>query len=372
MRILFFLVLSIVFIGGNAWAQKIPAVRPGVAALRHNRAVIWQLNQEAPLVLGNYKIGFSSPHTKPYAPYLQQRFFANRLDHAAYPELARRNDRRVLAALRNFERQATRFETDLPHITPQIRNDIFTGKVPYGQYLPQDIDVLYIGEIHDEMRVQEEIVSLVRQLPSIYPGRTIYLAAELIPTSLELTAEENIILTLDDLAERLDIAAPINSIRVVTAALDAQIPLYGLEDEMALFIASTPRKQPAPTDEQFDNYAMSLEGMNFRNRLFARKIRQLQVYDPGALIVVYGGIDHMAYHNSSALPSLVKGKSFVVQVTVPSALGGSNPLFTSLRLNEPLRQSFKSSASAKLVEYWETPTSYNRLLGNDLTVIVHE
>lgn len=354
------------------WAQNIPVARRGVSALRHSQSIGQELNPVGPLILGNYKIGFSSPQPKHYVFYLQERFFTAPLDPSAYPVLSRQNDARIFSALRDFAEQAVRFETDFPRITSQIKNYIFTNEIPYARFLPKDLDVLYIGEVHGETRVQKEIVSLVRQLPSIYPGRTIYLAAEGVPTLEEWTAEENLILTLDELADRIDLAAPIKSIQVVTAALDAQIPLYGLEDEVALILASRPPKQKLPTLQQYDNYAVSLEGMNFRNRLFARKIRELQVYDPGALIVVYGGIDHMAYHSPSSLPSMIKGKSFVVQVTIPSQLGVSNPLFAHMILDEPLYQQFHSSPDAKVLESWKSPTSYNRLLGNDLTVIVHE
>lgn len=371
MRALFLLLLGIVCLG-PVYAQQLPAVGRGISALRHSKSVLNRLNQEAPLILGNYRIGFSSVPTKNYAPYLQERFFGNTLDYSAYPKTARHNDARILKELHKFTENAVRLAANFPRVTSQIQTQIFSGPIPYGQFLPQDIDVLYIGEIHNETRVQDEIVSLVRQLPGIYPGRNIYLAAEVIPTRVDLPVEKNLILTLDDLAQRMDIAAPLQSIRVVTAALDVQIPLYGLEDEMAILVASTPPKRNWPTDEQFDSYAVSLEGMDLRNRIFARKIRELQFFDPGALIVVYGGIDHMAYHNSSALPSLIKGKSFVVQVTVPSFLGVSNPLFASFSADETLRQKFHASPNNKLVESWKAPTSFNQMLGNDLTVIVHE
>lgn len=370
MRNVFFILIGL-WIAVSTWAQNLPAVSKGVAALRSGK-VMHELEKSVPRVLGNYRIGFALPTTKPYAPYLEERFFNFRLDPAVYPVQSSRDDARVLKALQRFADDAAMLDTNLPHILSQIQEEVFIGKIPYQNYLPQDIDVLYIGEVHDTPRVQKEIASLIKQLPAIYPGRKIYLAAEVIPTLVEWTVEENLIFTLDELAEHIDIAAPVKSIRPLTAALDVQIPLYGLEDELSLAMASMTSKNKWPTQEQVYAYATSLEGMDFRNKLFARKIRALQFFDPKALIVVYGGIDHMAYHNPSALPSQIKGKSFVVQITVPGALGVSNPLFAGLAPDEPLRHKFQSSPAAKLVESWKVPNNYNQLLGNDLTVIVHE
>ena len=372
MRTIFFVLLGLLAINSTSWAQNLPAATRGVDALRHSRSALQQLDREAPLVLGNYKIGFSSPTMKLFAPYLQERFFEHRLDPVDYPETSAHDNIRILKSLHRFAGDATRLEFEFSRINAQIQHRIFTGEIAYKNFLPQDIDVLYIGEIHDETRIQQEIVSLVKQLPSIYPNRHIYLAAEVVPTQVEWSVEKGLSFTLNELAEQLDIAAPIKSIQVVTAALDVHIPVYGLEDEIALAVASIPSKSDWPTEDQFDRYATSLEGLHFRNKLFARRIRALQAYDPGALIVVYGGIDHIAYHNVSALPSMIKGKSFVVQVTVPSALGASNPLFSAFEADEPIRQQFHSSPDAKLLESWKTPGYYNKLFGNDLTVIVHE
>ncbi|MBR4682845.1 MAG: hypothetical protein IKP06_06055 [Elusimicrobiaceae bacterium] len=372
MRKIFFVLFSMIFVEGSVCAQIIPLSHKGAEALYRSRPFVQALNRKTPLALGNYKVGFLSPQPKHYASYLPECFLGSSLDYSAYPRLAQRNDARALQALQDFAKHAVRFETNLSHISTRIQNHVFTKKVPYANFLPQDIDVLYIGETHEEMRVQKEIVSLVSQLPSIYPGRTIYLAAEIIPTLEEWTAEENIILTLDELADRLDVTAPVKTIQVLKAALNAQIPLYGLEDDVALILASTPRKQKLPTMKQLGDFAVSWEGIALRNRLFARKIRALQIYDPGALIVVYGGMFHMAYHNQSSLPSLLKGKSFVVQVTIPHALPAANPLFSNMLVDEATRQQFNASPSAKLVESWKDPGSYNKLLGNDLTVIVHE
>ena len=104
-------------------------------------------------MLGNYRIGFSSVPTKYYGPYLKERFFGSTLDYSDYPQMARRNDARILQALHNFAESAVRLEANFQQVTSQIQNQIFMGPVPYGQFLPQDIDVLYIGEIHNETRV---------------------------------------------------------------------------------------------------------------------------------------------------------------------------------------------------------------------------
>lgn len=256
------------------------------------------------------------------------------------------------------------------------------NRVPYSELLPEDAEVLYIGEVHGVPRVQQEIVTLVKSLREAYPGRKIYLAAEGVPAAFDLDfSTDDLIHTREALLERLRKAADLADVEitemaasssVVMAAVEAGIPVLGLESEGALCRLATPKGREMPTEEEYEQVATSLAGMEFRNRGFAEGIKVLRKADPDALVVVYGGIDHLAYHQLFSVPALVGGKSFVVQVTVPAALAESNPLFRYFKEPEDIRSAFKASPDAKLTEYWKEPSSFNQLLGNDLTVIVHE
>lgn len=307
----------------------------------------------------------------------------NRLPARLYPKLSRHNDLLLEKALTQFVEQEKAFSANAPEIVGNIQSAVY-HRVPYAKFLPKDVDVLYIGEIHQEPRVQAEIKNLVLSLRDIYPDRKIYLAAESVSAAFDGSyAMDDLLLSRTDLSARLReteellnlghlYLEEIASFSVVRAALDAKIPVLGMESDVFLLRLSTPKGRWFPTAEQYEQIICSLVGMQSRNRRFAKAVTMLRKADPSALVVVYGGIDHFAYHQPDALATLVGGKSFVIQVTVPNALPASNPLFKNIRESADIRRRFNASPDAKLVESWGKPTPFNQILGNDLTIIVHE
>lgn len=316
-----------------------------------------------------------------YGKELRSLVAANKLSVVHYPQLARRNEVLLRSAVGLFTQQAHSFSVNSQQIADNLGSQVYTH-VPYKEFLPKDVNVLYIGEVHGVSRVQQEIGQIVASLKDIYPGRKIYLAAESVSAAFDLDFSlEDLIFTEEALTERLqesadlaglDMPEVLASFQVVQAALKANIPVLGLESEGALCQLATPKGAEEPTAEQYEQVVTSLAGMEFRNQGFAKGINMLREADPEALIVVYGGIDHVAYHQLSALPSMVKGKAFVVQVTVPAALHETNLLFKNFKESDEIREAFRSGQQAKLVEFWKAPTDFNQILGNDLTVIVHE
>lgn len=305
----------------------------------------------------------------------------NRLPARLYPEFSRHNDLLLEKALRQFVEQEKAFSANAPEIVGNIQSAVYR-RVPYAQFLPKDVDVLYIGEIHQELRVQTEIKNLILSLRDIYSDRKIYLAAESVSAVADKDfSTEDLLFSRKDLSARLreteellglEYLENLPSFDVVRAALDENIPVLGLEDEGVLLWCASPEGCPYPTAKQYERFAVSLSGMQLRNQVFAEKITALRQTDPSALVVVYGGIDHFAYHQPDALSTLVGGKSFVIQVTVPNALPASNPLFKNIRESADIRRRFNASPDAKLVENWGKPSPFNQILGNDLTIIVHE
>lgn len=360
-----YLVLFVLVVWGaaGAWAQGTKAVR----ALGRARKV-------TSLAVGNYNVVLP-PAVRQMCrgDVLQQYFSDGKISPVVYPKLSVKNDALTFQAVQQLAEDALQFKNNYARIASDIAGFVYEGEVPYRQFLPEDPGIIYLGEIHEQPRIQREIISLLHQLPQIYPGRTIYLASEFLPTSALFSVEENIVSSHKLLEERLDIENQTAGGRVLHAALEENIRLVGLEDHLALMYASTPRGKRYPTPQQYEDYATSYEGMSYRNRLFAHKIREIQKTDPDALIVVYGGLAHMSYHEPSSVPHLLGGNSFVIQLTVPAALASSNPLFSYMKEDVALRQLFHASPSAKLVEWWKSnPSPYRHLLGNDLTVIVHE
>lgn len=323
--------------------------------------------------LGNTHLKLPPKMMQMYRFDLQTRFFDYQINAARYPVLSARNDGKMLQGIIGFKADLASFRQHIHQIANNIESEVFVGNIDYKKFLPQDIDYLYIGELHKETRIQQEIAQIIHELPKIYPDRTIYLATEMVPAKEEL---------LDDLSQLpysrkamlsfLEGAEEYFSSKVIRAALDENIPVVGLEPQVAIMNESLADGKDFLSKEDFEEYASSLEGMYFRNNFWAGVINELRRRDPAALVVVYAGIDHVAYHNPSAVSTLVEGKSFVIQVAIPGYLRSINPFFRHFKESDAIRKQFHSSDDAKLVNSWVISQKYNRLLGNDLSIVVHE
>lgn len=358
------------FIFSPVWAQKKPAKLGGNLVRTVERVTKRQLLKQVPARL-----------QKVYRYDIHSLIDDNRLSLKAYPSLALYNDALLSRALDRFVEQEKIFSQHLSDISAGIGSRVYDS-VPYAAFLPKDVDILFLGEVHSVPRVQREIGTIVKSLRKIYPDRNIYLAAESVPAVYGADfSKEDLISSPAELERRVEVVAELaglevpevlDSFSVIYQAFEENIPVLGLEKEEALLYFATPEGRDYPTEKQYEQIVTSLVGMKFRNLNFAKGINMLRAADPDALVVVYGGMDHFAYHQPSAVPSFVKGKSFVVQVSVPSALAGANPLFLHFSESEDIRRGFNRSPDAKLAEFWKKPSPLNQVLGNDLTIIVHE
>lgn len=375
MRILVFILLGVVFAGASGWGKvpkKMPKLpkTPAASSSARVRINLPKIFNELP-----------APVLRKYGGLLYESHLAERISARAYPLLSKCNDRLAAQSLRKFVSLEESFLTHQQDIAANIQSRVM-HHVAYGDFLPQNADVLYIGEVHQEAFVQEEISNLIKSLREVYPRRNIYLAAESVPSAggVDFSAGD-LIFSRETLHKRLAEEAELlgleehevfASAQVIETALSAKIPVLGLENEEVLLEFARTERGEYPTVEQYEQVVTSFAGMEFRNQGFARLINGLRAYDPEALVVFYGGIEHAAYHHVSALPDMVKGRPFVVQVTVPGALHETHPIYKNFREGEEIREEFHKSSAARLVEWWKEPGEYHRILGSDLTIIVHE
>ena len=323
--------------------------------------------------VGNYKIKMPPAVSRVCIKESVEGYFADgRLNPKTYPALSAKNDVRMFEALQHFTKSAVKFEENYADILSRI-NATVEEKIDYKKLLPKDVGIIYLGEIHNQPRIHQEIISLLKQLPSIYPERRIYLATEFLHVNQAQSVQMNLIFTPAELRSWQEKFGPSTGEEVMLAALRNKMGLLGVEDRFVLLEASAPKGELAPTEEQYGDFATSFEGMKFRNKMFAQKLKELRTLDPDALVVFYGGVAHVSYSELNSLPSLLREKSFVIQYAVPPALIAINPLFSYMRHEPELRDAFRSSENAKLVERWRKPTQeYRRILGSDLSIIVHE
>ena len=325
--------------------------------------------------LGNFHVSIPLKICALYEEDLFYSHFDLELNPAVYHSAAvAANNAHILNSLQQFLKDYKKFYQNSDQIARNIHGRVFMGKIPYAKYLPQNIRTLYIGEVHGIPELTQELRLFVSQLPKSYPNRRIYFLTEFLPAyeHIELTANQ--LITNKKEVDRLLGNTSRLSTSVIYAALDAGIPVMGLEPEQALANKLRRIAAAAPSDQfhdVYEEYVVSFEGMRFRNRLWAKRIRALQAADPEALIVVYAGFGHLGYHQDFNLPRLLGGKSFVMLFTVPEFLRINNPLFQYMREHPAIVKSFRASDQAKLVESWKGNSPYKKIIGTDMAVILH-
>lgn len=281
-----------------------------------------------------------------------------------------KNDALIVRNLQKFIADFKRFHANGQQIVQAIDSRVFQQNIPYGTYLPKDLHTLYVGEIHDVKGIASEVIRLIRSVKKLYPNRRIYLATEFLPAQEEKPFSLDEALTSPAAVDDRLNGLPRTTSRVLYAALREGIPVVGLEEERAMFQEVMKETQVLPTLQMYEEYAVSLVGMRFRNRAWAKRLRALRAADPDAIIIVYAGAGHLAYNWDFNLPSLVGGKSFVLIYTAPTYLSMNNPLFRYFRESEENIARFHASKTAKLVATWKKKTPFKKLMGSDMTVVL--
>ena len=326
--------------------------------------------KKAAFQVGNYNIKLPSEIMKRHGQDLFLSRVMYQLDPAVYARTSAKNDARILISLRQFVQDYQKFHSQLPALAANISSQVFKGDIPYEKYLPTDLKTLYLGEVHNIPGVPHEVRALLRALPKLYPHRPIYLATEFVP------ADEKNPFSLDNvLTQPKQVADYLQGTRrfvrpVLYEAVNAGIGVIGLEEEHALFRKVWREVKSFPNEGQYIEYATSFDGMRFRNRAWARRLRALRAAQPDALIVVYAGFAHVGYHRDFSLPRLLGKDAFVMLFTTPDFLKYNNPLFRYLREDDTICKQFRSSKNAKLVESWKKATPLKKILGADMTVIM--
>ncbi len=324
-----------------------------------------------PFTLGNHRIKVPPAVLRVHEQDLQISHLEMQLNPNVYRKaITSRNNARILKSLQQFLKDYETFHAKAPQIAANLDGRVWKGKIPYANYLPKDLNTLYVGEVHDVPGLAEEVADLLAQLPKLYPNRRIYLATEFLPAYEDRAFSlDNAITDPKEITYLLE-GSPRRTSRVLYAAVKNGISVVGLEEEMGIIREIIRQSNQYPTAEMYEDFVISFEGVRFRNRTWAKTLHALRQADPDALIVVYAGYGHLGYHRDSNLPSLVGGKSFLALFTSAEYLPLNNPLFRYMNENKALREAFYAFPKAKLVERWKKPTRYKKILGADMAVIL--
>ena len=347
----------------KALRAALPAVSAPAARLGAEKCIAFEL--------GNYRVQLPPAVMSAHGIDLWTTHLSSQLDPALYARSSVKNNAHILKSVRRFVRDYERFHIKAADIAGRIESCVLRGEIPYQHYLPQQLQTLYIGEVHEIAGLSDEVADLIRALPSLYPKRSIYLATEFLPAEEQLPAPFSRPITRREELDRLLDGDGRMSSRVLYAAVETGIPVIGLEREQSLLRRIAREIPQTPTWENYEDFAVSFEGMRVRNKMWAQSLRALRNADPDALIVVYAGFGHVGYNKDFNLPSMLGGKSFVVLFTTPEFLSLNNTLFRYFREEAHVRKAFHSSLDAKLVERWTKASPDKKIMGTDLTVILH-
>ncbi len=365
-KIIFFLLVFGFLFPQSASAQAAKALRPLVPAVSKSGA-------EA--AGGAFELGNVYMHLPPavmsvHGADLWNTHISAQLDPALYGDVSVKNNTYIFRSLQRFRENYEKFHAHSSAIASRIRSRVYTGAIPYADYLPKDLKTLYLGEVHGFRHLAEEVTRLIQALPALYPNRKIYLATEFLPAYERLPLGASRAVTRPEEIKRLLHGASRQSSRVLYAAVKAGIPVIGLERETELKNTLMRTTRTIPTETMYEDFSASFEGVRFRNKMWAQYLRALRRQEPDALIVVYAGFGHVGYNQDFNLPSMLGGDAFVVLFTVPEYLTLNNPLFIYFREDASIREQFHASPKARLVENWIKPSPYKKILGTDMTVIL--
>lgn len=296
------------------------------------------------------------------------------------PEVIAKNKVLMDAYTQNFMRMQQQIKEHLPEIQASMGTDVSKEAIEYEGLLPgsKEVDVIYLGEVHNQVNVRHQIADFVSQLRSVYPDRNIVLATEFLNASSGETAPA-LIRDRETLLRNKN-AASKNPLyyRPMFAALDQGIPLLALEDDEAIKQLVEELRDPEISAAEWTslqkeavfNFKTSSYGLQQRNLGWKKRIEAIRAQDPSALVVVWAGDRHVNFYNAEALPNLMPAKSFQLTFTTPENLLLHNAFFNGLYTQPAVLEKLgKLGDDGKVVHWWMERNPYNQLLG-DVTVIV--
>ena len=321
----------------------------------------------AAFAVENIKVKLPAAVMEGHGAELLQTHIGRQLSLAVYRHLAAQNNRRLIGSLKRFLNQRNTFLKHKAKILANRKIKVHSGTIPYADYLPKDLQMLYVGEWHGVPRIAGEVESLLAQLPAIYPGRRIYLATEFLPVPWKITDWKQRLITQPDELEKISAY----NTPVFAAALKAGIPVLGLSDQNSIYAFLWKELDRFPTEQMYWDFAISFEGVRQRNLRWAEILRQVRQADPQALIVVYAGNGHVSYYWDFNLDSMLGGKSFVLSLLRPDYPKIDNPFADYFQVPPDSRSLFEASPEAKLVTGWKKDSPLNKLTGADMAVFLH-
>lgn len=238
-------------------------------------------------------------------------------------------------------------------IAQNLDVSISYGVINYLDYIPKDVKVLYLGEVHYSSNIKKEVINVLEQLRAARPQQPIFLLTEFLPDTYYLLADMRIPKWL-----RKEYASV-----VWKRANELGIHVVGVENQHLL--------NSLESKDFYKRYSARMDGTARRNAAWQYHVRELQKNMPDALIVVYAGGAHVDASFYRNLPELVgEKKSYIIDFDLPDMKPAFKPIFNYMKLPEKMEADFGKDKHAKMLTFL-LDESYKKLIGFDLSVTVH-
>ena len=310
------------------------------------------------------------PELVDFTPYFFQLTDKAVLDETAFPHLWEKN---LEILEKSLKHSMTLTESVINNpLFYQSLQGILVEKTPYlptkdratGLLPSSPIDYVFVGEIHYNPLMHEELLELLRAVKAKYPSRNVYLATEYgwesndwldvffdLPPLAKATNQKELRELLGD--------SKYVELKFLHDAINEGIPVVGLEPRLASLQYVSMELPGKPSSSRalarMKEFATSAYGLKWRNERWIKHIEQIRKEDPNALVVVHGGAQHTSFHELTSVANQLKGKSFSVALMDERGREMNNPVYATLEDQQFIWHHFESAYENRYVLAFKKP-----------------
>lgn len=264
------------------------------------------------------------------ALYPPQTFLTNSAQTGRY--LAARNNRLFLQEIQRMEKIWTQIDENLSRLqqealdSPQPQDPIKW----LSERVPEQTTQLFVGEYHGHQEIHQAVSQLAQYLRNRQPQREIFLFTEFLP--------ENFIWQEDRQIRTSEIPKHLQKhFTTWEQALEAQVPVIGLELPAAMGETCQVRYLNARGKLDTESVWESLEGVRLRNERWKKTLAKYRAKHPNALFIIYTGAYHSMYNRPFTLAT--PNEQTFVTVLYPNRYRVFEPSgrFSSVAVAKPMK-----------------------------------
>lgn len=326
-----------------------------------------------------------------YIPYLYQLSSGASLSKVSFPALWQKNEDMLAQSLDYSMRLLMTVKNNEAAFHGSLRSHVKDGTAAYYDHLPATgVDYIYVGEVHLNPLIQEELLQLLQEIKSRYSKRHVYLATEYMWDAYHpSTLKDDLPLALandkKDLLNIMGKEAYVNNF-FLHKVLELGIPVVGLEPRFGMANEASVHSgitDPARLYRKTQQLSLSEVGLGARNDRWVDHIEKIREQDPKALVVIHGGAQHTSLQNLFSVSNKLKGKFFSIMLLDQRGKDITTPTLALLKDQTFLDREFVQAKEGKYLLYFKKPNlsvgrtpelldDFRRAVGADLVVVLDD